>query len=60
MTASQLKAARTKAKISIRKLAAWMGISPSYLADLESGRRTSQEQLDRAGRAIVAIGKVKR
>ena len=49
MTGAQLQARRQRAGISLRGLAKCMAISPAYLCDLEWGKRTSQEQLDRAG-----------
>jgi transcriptional regulator with XRE-family HTH domain len=48
MTGAKLQARRLRAKVSLRGLAAQMGIAPSYLCDIEKGRRLSQAQIDRA------------
>jgi transcriptional regulator with XRE-family HTH domain len=45
MTGADLRAARISAGISLRALARRIGISPSYLSDLERGFRTSQRML---------------
>ena len=65
MTGAKLTSARQRAKISLRALAARAGISLSYLADLEKGRRTgakAQAQLDRVAvvlREMIAVKKAK-
>ena len=48
MTGAQLQARRVRADVSLRGLAARMGIAPSYLCDIEKGRRMSQAQIARA------------
>ena len=51
MTGEQLQSRRQRARISLRKLATRAGISPSYLCDLEWGKRTgerAQAQIDQA------------
>jgi|WetSurMetagenome_2_1015567.scaffolds.fasta_scaffold15552_2 transcriptional regulator with XRE-family HTH domain len=52
MTGSQLRYRRERSKISLRALASRMGISASYLCDLELGRRSSTEQLAMADRVL--------
>ena len=52
VTGLQLQRARARAKVSLRRLAAHLRLSPSYLCDLEHGRRTSQQQLVRAAAGL--------
>ncbi len=38
-TGARMKAERVKAKLSLRKLASFIGVSHVYISDLEKGRR---------------------
>ena len=60
MTGERLQARRQRAGISLRTLATSLGISASYLCDLEWGRRKSASQLDRAANVLKAMAKAKR
>jgi transcriptional regulator with XRE-family HTH domain len=58
MTGAQLHNRRTRAKISLRGLAARLQISPSYLCDLEKGKRTGDRakvQLERSAAELRAM-----
>lgn len=55
MTGPTLRTRRTKARISLRALAAYLGMSPSYLSDLELGRRTSRLAIERAAAGLRAM-----
>lgn len=43
MTGAQLTKARKRAGISLRGMAVKLGISPSYLVDIEKGRRAGEK-----------------
>jgi transcriptional regulator with XRE-family HTH domain len=55
MTGAQLKVRRIRAKISLRGLAARLLISPSYLCDLEKGKRTGERAQAQIAKAVAEL-----
>ena len=55
MTGAQLQARRIRAKISLRGLAARMRISPSYLCDLEKGKRTGERAQAQIAKSVAEL-----
>jgi transcriptional regulator with XRE-family HTH domain len=52
---AQLQARRLTARVSLRSLAARMGISPPYLCDLEWGRRSGERAQSQIARAALIL-----